>query len=298
LNPIGASTWIWSSPLDDESLAGHARNLSEWGFDLIELPLETLQDWSVKAARAALRETGLGATVCIVMSPGRDLLHADPSIVDATQNYLSSAIEVAADLGSPVLGGPMYSSVGRTWRLEPEERRRTLERLTQALVPVVSRAESAGVRLAIEPLNRFETSLLNTSQQVLELVRGVDSPSCGVLLDTFHMNIEERDPAAAVAAAGDHLFHFHACANDRGAPGDDHIAWKALASALRRIEYSGAICIESFTAANEAIATAASIWRPLAASQDEIARRGLRFLRPLLAPVGGDEMVTDKGRRG
>jgi D-psicose/D-tagatose/L-ribulose 3-epimerase len=285
LNPIGASTWIWSSPLDDESLARLARNLSEWGFDLIELPLETLEDWSVEAARAVLREMGLGAIVCIVMSPDRDLLHDDSAVVEATQKYLSSAIGVAADLDSPVVCGPTYSSVGRTWRLEPEERRRTLERLAHALAPVVSRAETAGVKLAIEPLNRFETSLLNTAQQVVELVRGIDSPSCGVLLDTFHMNIEERDPAAAVAATGNHLFHFHACANDRGAPGDDHIDWMALASALRQIEYSGAVCVESFTAANEAIATAASIWRPLAASQDEIATRGLRFLRSLLAPV-------------
>ncbi|MGH2750692.1 MAG: sugar phosphate isomerase/epimerase family protein [Actinomycetota bacterium] len=285
MNRIGANTWIWSSPLDDEALARHARRLSEWGFDLIELPLETLDDWSVAAARRTLRETGLGAVVCIVMSSDRDLVHPDAAIVKATQDYLSAAVEVAAELDSSVVCGPMYSSVGRTWRILPEQRPYLLERLAQALAPVVGRAEAAGVRLAIEPLNRFETSLFNTTGQALELVEEVDSPACGLLLDTFHMNIEERDPATAIAAARGHLVHFHACANDRGAPGDDHLDWEGLASALRRVGYAGAVCIESFTAANEAIATAASVWRPLAVSQDDIATRGLSFLRSLLAPA-------------
>lgn len=282
MNAIGASTWIWSSPLDDEALTRHARRLAGWGFDAIELPLETLEDWSVGAARSAISETGLGAIVCVVMSPDRDLLHDDRAVVATTQDYLASAVEVAAEVGSPVLCGPMYSSVGRTWRIEPDERPELLARLAQALGPVVDRAESSGVKLAIEPLNRFETSVFNTVEQTLELVNGVDSPSCGLLLDTFHMNIEEHDPASAVATAGEHLIHFHACSNDRGAPGDDHIDWTGLAAALRRIDYAGAVCIESFTSTNEAIATAASVWRPLADTQDEIATRGLAFLRSVI----------------
>ena len=295
MNAIGASTWIWSSPLDDDALKRHARRLAEWGFDAIELPLETLDDWSVGVARSALRETGLGATVCIVMSPDRDLLHDDETVVADTQDYLANAIGVAAELGSPIVSGPMYSSVGRTWRIEPEERPELLTRLAQALGPVVARAESAGIKLAIEPLNRFETSVFNTVKQTIELLEIVDSPSCGLLLDTFHMNIEELDPASAVTMAGEQLAHFHACANDRGAPGDDHIDWTGLASSLRTIDYTGAVCIESFTSANEAIARAASVWRPLAASQDDIATRGLAFLRSLI----GDERApekTDKSR--
>jgi len=288
VNAIGASTWIWSSPLDDDALTRHARRLAEWGFDAIELPLETLEDWSVGAARSALSETGLGVIVCIVMSPDRDLLHDDETVVASTQDYLAKAVEVAAALGSSVVCGPMYSSVGRTWRIDPEDRPEMLERLAQALGPVVARAESAGVKLAIEPLNRFETSVFNTTEQMLELVESVDSPSCGLLLDTFHMNIEERDPASAVATAGERLAHFHACANDRGAPGDDHIDWTGLAASLHRIDYAGAVCIESFTSANEAIATAASVWRPLAATQDDIATRGLAFLRPLIGGRVGE----------
>ena len=296
MNAIGASTWIWSSPLDDDALTRHARRLADWGFDAIELPLETLEDWSVGAARSALSETGLDAIVCIVMSPDRDLLHDDETVVADTQDYLLKAVEVAAALGGSVVCGPMYSSVGRTWRIDPGDRPEMLARLAQALGPVVARAESAGVRLAIEPLNRFETSVFNTAEQMLELVESVDSPSCGLLLDTFHMNIEERDPAAAVVTAGERLIHFHACANDRGAPGDDHIDWTGVAASLRGIDYTGAVCIESFTSANAAIATAASVWRPLAATQDDIATRGLAFLRSLID--GSDVRLTNSERRG
>jgi D-psicose/D-tagatose/L-ribulose 3-epimerase len=132
--------------------------------------------------------------------------------------------------------------------------------------------------LAVEPLNRYETSLFNTVEQALELVELVDSPACGVLLDTYHLNIEEKDPAAAAKAAGDRIAHVHACGTDRGAPGADSFAWPAFRDALREAGYAGALCIESFTPEQEAIATAAAIWRPLAESPDALASEGLRFL--------------------
>jgi len=116
----------------------------------------------------------------------------------------------------------------------------------------------------------------------MEVVDAVGSPSLGVLLDTFHTNIEERDPAAAIRACAGHLTHFHACGCDRGAPGGDHIDWAAIAAALRETGYEGAVVVESVTIENLAIARAAAIWRPLAETQDAIAVDGLRFLRALL----------------
>lgn len=166
--------------------------------------------------------------------------------------------------------------------MEFRERRRLVRRLVEELRSLGDYAGERGVRLAVEPLNRFETSVINTTEQALEVVETVDSPACGLLLDTFHMNIEEKEPAAAIRAAGTRLLHFHACGSDRGAPGDDHLDWRSIAGALRGIRYEGPLCIESFTAENETIATAASIWRPLAPRQDDIATRGLSFLGELL----------------
>jgi D-psicose/D-tagatose/L-ribulose 3-epimerase len=217
------------------------------------------------------------------MPAGRDLL-TDREEVAATQDFLRCCIDSAARLGAPVVGGPMYSAVGRKWRLETDERRATIERLTEALRPVVDHAGEHGVRLALEPLNRYETSLVTTAEQGLEVVEAMGSPVLGLLLDTYHMNIEEKSPADAVRLAGRHLFHVHASASDRGAPGADHVDWPAVAAALADVAYDGVLCIEAFTPYEPAIASAAHIWRPVASTQDELAREGLEFLRALTPP--------------
>lgn len=285
MNPIGANTWIWTSPLTDEKLAELAPRISAWGFDLAELPVENPGDWDPRRAAEILRASGLGATVCAVMAPGRELVAADRETVAATQDYLRACVEAAAIVGGgvgPVVAGPMYASVGRKWRVAASGRAELLRELAGNLGPVAEYAAERGVRLALEPLNRFETSLINTVEQAVEVVDAVGSPALGLLLDTFHMNVEERSITDAIGLAGDRAFHFHACANDRGAPGADHLDWDGIVGALRDVGYGGVVSIESFTAENDAIATAAAIWRPLAGSQDDIAINGLDFLRRAL----------------
>ncbi len=282
MNPIGANTWIWVSPPTDERLAELVPRIAGWGFDVVEIPVEQPGQWDPARTATLLADHGLGASVCAVMPDGRDLTVDDAEVVRATQDYLRTCVDVAATVGSGVVGGPMYAPVGRTWRIGADERRQVLDSLAAALGPVVDYAADASVRLAVEPLNRFETSLINTTAQGLELIERVGSPACGLLLDTFHMNIEERDVAAAVRAAGPHLAHLQVCANDRGTPGADHLDWPGIADAIADLGYDGPVCIESFTAENETIATAAAIWRPLADSQDALATEGLAFLRRTL----------------
>ena len=280
MNAIAANTWIWLSPLTDEGLASLVPKVRALGFDAVELPVESLGAWDPGLAAELLAEHGLGASLCAAMPPGRDLL-TDAEEVRSTQSFLRECVDLAVRVGSPVVGGPMYSAVGRTWLLEAGERPRTLERLAVALRPVADYAGERAVKLALEPLNRYETSLVNTVEQGLEIVGAVDSPALGLLLDTYHMNIEEKRPADAIRLAGSHVVHVHASASDRGAPGADHIDWPAVAEALRDVAYAGALCIEAFTPEQPAIARAAHIWRPVAATQDELARDGLAFLRGL-----------------
>jgi D-psicose/D-tagatose/L-ribulose 3-epimerase len=279
---LGANTWIWTSPLTDEGLAELAPRLRDWGFDLVELPVEQLGDWSPERAAEVLAENGLGASVCVAMAPGRELCGADPETVATTQAFLRECLDVAATVGSAAIAGPIYTSVGRTWRISPDERRSLYRELRENLAPVVDHGGERGVKVAIEPLVRYETSLINTVEQALEAIDGLPPEGCGLLFDTYHANVEERDVGAALRAAGDRLAHFHASANDRGAPGADHVDWVGVRDGLRAIGYEGPAVIESFTAENEAIATAASIWRPLAVSQDAIAVDGLAFLRRAL----------------
>ena len=279
MTAIGANIWIWESPITDAAVAEVAPRVKDLGFDLIELPVEEPGAWDPARAANLLAELGLRATVCCVMPAGRDLAVADRGVVAATIEYLRHCVEVATQVGSGVVAGPMYATVGRVWRLAHEERRETLRRVAEGLGPVAELAAERGVKLAIEPLNRYETSLINTVDQGLELLDAADHPACGLLLDTFHMNIEEKDPAAAAARAGARIAHVHACGTDRGSPGGDVFDWPRFLAALDGAGYDGPLCIESFTAANEVIATAASIWRPLAGSPDALAADGLAFLR-------------------
>ncbi|MFI6326330.1 sugar phosphate isomerase/epimerase family protein [Nonomuraea sp. NPDC050556] len=275
---IGVNTWVWASPLTDGELAVLAPRIKEWGFDLVELPVERPGDWDPAKAAELLEELGLLATVVLVMPPGRELVAADT--IAETQNYLRHCVDVAVTVGSPVIGGPAYASVGRTWRMSYGERQAAYAELRENLGPVGAYAAERGVTVAVEPLNRYETSLLNTVEQALEALDGL--PGVGLALDVYHLNIEERDPAAAIRAAGERLAHLQVCANDRGAPGADHLDWPALKAAVEAAGYEGPWVIESFTAHNRTIATAASIWRPLAESQDALAVDGLAFLRALI----------------
>ena len=276
---FGANLWIWESPVTLDAIERRAPALKSWGFDVVELPLETSDNWNPTDVRTVLDDTGLDASVCIAMSGDRDLTTRDASTVQRTQEYLRRAIEAAAIVDSPTISGPMYAPTGLTGALSALERREKLEILAENLQPVLEAARQSDVYLAVEPLNRFETSLFNTAEQAMELIDLVSDPRIGLLLDTFHMNIEERDIPVAIRAVGPSVFHFHACGNDRGVPGNGSLPWADIVDALRDVEYRGSIVIESFAGTNQVIAAAASIWRPLADTQDAIAIDGLRFLK-------------------
>jgi D-psicose/D-tagatose/L-ribulose 3-epimerase len=280
-NAFGVNSWVWVSPPTDAAIAAITPRVQAMGFDLLELGVEAPGDWDPARTAEVLAANGLSASVCVAMGADRDL--TDPALVASTQEYIRYCIDATATIGGTVVAGPLYTPVGKTWQMDSAERAATIDRLVEGLKPLADYAGERGVRLGIEPLNRFETSLLNTAAQVMEVVERIDSPAAGVLLDTFHMNIEEKDQAAAIRLAGDKLVHFHACGNDRGAPGADHIAWEAIVTALRETGYSGAAVIESFTPDNQTIARAAAIWRPLAETQDELATDGLAFLRRVFA---------------
>ena len=253
------------------------------GFDWIEAPLESIGDLDHKRGADIVRRHGLGVSACAAMGPDRDLIHPDEAIRKNGMAYLRQAIEATHALGGTNLVGPLYAAVGRTWQQTPAERARDLDVLVKNLGELARYAGDYGVILCVEPLNRFETSFINLAEQAIEVVDRVDHPNCQVMLDTFHMNIEEKSLGNAIRAAGKRLRHVHACENDRGAPGSGNVTWNEVAQALKDIKYDGPVVIESFTSKVKSIARAAAIWRSLAPTQDDLARDGLKFLKQLLA---------------
>ena len=282
-NPLGACTWLWTAPFADADAAPLADRVARLGFDVLEVCVEDVDGVSAETLNAAAASAGIALSVCGAFGPERDLAHRDPGPRDNALEYIARLADLAAAVGSPHVCGPMYSAVGKP-RLEDAqaraaERRRSVENLRRA----ADRAASVGVRLAVEPLNRYETDLVNTVEQGLELCDAVGADNVGLLLDTYHMNIEEKSLGDAIRAGGERVFHFHSCENDRGTPGTGHVPWADAFTALADIGYSGQVVIESFTPAVREIARAVSLWRPLDASGDELAAGGLGFLRDALA---------------
>ena len=279
---IGITTWVWTAPLSTEEFARLAPHIKQLGYDVVEVPIEGLSDLDYRRASHIARDVGLGVTVCAAMGPDRDLIHTDPQIRANGMAYLRHCIDAAQTLKAKHVLGPLYSAVGRTWQQTPEERATDIDLLVKQLSELSSYAQSHGVGICVEPLNRFETSFLNLAEQAIEVVDRVNHPACKVLLDTFHMNIEERSIGDAIRAAGSRVGQLHMCENDRGAPGSGHVPWTEVAQAIRDINFDGPLVIESFTPKVKSIARAAAIWRPLAKTPDALATEGLAFLRKLL----------------
>ncbi len=279
---FGANTWIWTSPLTTAELERLVPHVAGMGFDWIELPVESPNDFDYGRAGELVRAHGLGVSLCAAMGPDRDLIHPDEAIQRSGLAYIRHCIDAAHTVGARNLVGPIYSAVGRTWPMTADERERDTDLLVRQLRSLCEYAGERGVVLCIEPLNRFETSFLNLTAQAIEVVDRVNHPSCKLLLDTFHMNIEEKSLGAAIRAAGERIGHVHACENDRGTPGTGHVPWDDVAAGLHAIGYNGPVVIETFTDKVKTIARAAAIWRALAPDQDGLAREGLAFLRDLI----------------
>jgi D-psicose/D-tagatose/L-ribulose 3-epimerase len=279
---FGASTFIWASPFGDDNVGALATKVAEHGFDVLEICIEDPALVTADAVRAAASDAGVDVSVCGAFGPDRDVSHEDPQVRRSAADYLRTCIDIAAAVGSASVSGPMYSATGKTRLLSDEERAQQWEWAVEGLGAAADYAAERGVGLAIEPLNRYETDVVNTNEQGVRLCRDIGRDNVGLLIDTFHMNIEEKDIGSAIRAADGFVRNFHACENDRGAPGSGHVEWDAVKAALSAIDYDGLVVIESFTPEIKEIARAVSLWRPVAASSDALAGDGLAFLKDTL----------------
>jgi D-psicose/D-tagatose/L-ribulose 3-epimerase len=280
---FGVNTWVWTAPLTTEELEVLMPKIADWGFDHIEIPMDDPKDFDFKKCGEIIRKVGINSiSFCAAMGPERDLIDPDPKVRRNGVEYLKASIDGLALVGGRNMVGPFYSAVGRTWQQSAEEREHDMLILIDILKDLSEYASAKGVVLGLEPLNRFETSFITTADQAIELVDRVNHPACKILLDTFHMNIEENSIGDAIRRVGSRLIQVHSNENNRGTPGAGHVPWKEIAQALKDIKFDGVLVIESFTSKVKSIARAAAIWRPLAVSQDALAADGVIFLRELL----------------
>jgi D-psicose/D-tagatose/L-ribulose 3-epimerase len=275
---FGVSTWLWTSPFNRETIALFPK-IKSFGYDAVEIPVEDPSLIDLDLVKKALADQELKGIICGAFGPSRDLTHDDPAFHQTCFAYLDSCLEIASELGAGFVAGPMYSAVGKARLVSPEQRQVEWDRAVTNLRKVCRRAGEFGLDLAIETLNRFETDLINTSEDLMRLIGDINEPQAKAVLDGFHLNIEEPDLESAIRRVGDKLIHVQVSENYRGTPGTGQTNWAAWKRGLEAIDYRGTISIESFTPQVKELAGAVCIWKPLVPSQDGFAKDGLEFLR-------------------
>jgi D-psicose/D-tagatose/L-ribulose 3-epimerase len=252
------------------------------GYDAVEIPVEYPENIDAKKVKAALEANGLSAIVCGAFGPSRDLTHEDRSVHDNTFQYIIQCLDLCNAWDANFLAGPMYSAVGKARMVSPEQRRTEWNRAVNNLHKVCRLAHERKLEIALEPLNRFESDMINTADDVLRLIKDINHSAAKVLLDGFHMSIEERNIEQAITAVGEKLIHIQVSENYRGTPGTGQTPWHLFKNGLRNINYKGVVSIESFTPEIKELAGAVCIWKNLAPTQDGFAQDGINYLKKLL----------------
>ncbi|ETW14066.1 xylose isomerase domain-containing protein [Roseivivax marinus] len=293
-NPIGIISMQFARPFTRADLPYFAK-ARELGFDFVELLVpEPGDDLSPADVRRAAEDAGIFTVLAARVNPQRSIASDDAEARQGGLDYLRQAVDVAAEMGASIVGGPLYGEpmvfAGRppVPRSDAEIATRA-SRTIEGFQAVAPHAEAAGITLAVEALNRFETDILSTTRQACEVVDAVDNPAFKLMLDTFHMNMEERSIPDAIRLAGPRIAHFQANENHRGHPGTGHIDWPAVMRALAHANYAGPISLEPFRRDDDRVALPIAHWR--APHEDESAklRAGLGVVRNALALAEVDQ---------
>jgi len=271
---FGVNTMVWTTQVGEQQAPLFA-HIKEWGFDGVEPFISPDEPADIPALRATLDRLQLERTTCTVLPRDANLVSSDAATRANGVEYLKKCIERTAELGAPLMCGPLHSGLG----VMTGSRRTDKEWnwAVKGLRAAAARAQKRGVCLCLEPLNRFETYFLNTLEDAARLVHDIGAPNVKIHFDTFHSNIEEQHPAEAMRAVAKDLGHVHLSENDRGIPGTGHVDWTG---------YDGWLTIESFAKPEPALAAAAAIWRDPAPSGDVLARQGLHFTKSLARKLG------------
>jgi D-psicose/D-tagatose/L-ribulose 3-epimerase len=287
MNPIGIISMAYARPFT----AAHFPLLTRMraaGLDFVEMLVPEPGEVPLGDLRAAIDDAGLGVALAARMNATRDPTSDEAASRKSGREYLKRCVDVAVALGARIIGGPIYGAplvfAGRAPAPVDEAKRKArVQRAAEALAEAGAYAASLDVVLAVEPLNRFETDMVNTARQALELIELARVPGLGVMLDTFHMNMEEDDLARAIRTAGKRLVHFQANENHRGFLGTGHIDWATVAHGLAAVNYVGPITLEPFRRDDERIGVPLAQWRPPTRNEDADIALSAKALRKFLA---------------
>jgi D-psicose/D-tagatose/L-ribulose 3-epimerase len=277
--------WVRDWEASPDELVERVTQANDLGFDILEMHCDALLDWN-SDERARLRshaeECDVELTFDTTLTADADVSAHDDSVRERGADRLTEAIKLVDEMGGQYLGGVNYGAWNPEFDGGLEEKAARTDRAVEAWHDVAGLAKAHDVICSVEAVNRFEQFMLNTAAEARSFVNRVDSPNVQIMLDTFHMNIEEDDVAAAIETAGDRLGHFHVGENNRRPPQDrGNVPWADIGEALRAIDYDGPIVMEPFMTPGGTVAPDVGVWRDLAedVDLDPAAEESLSFLQ-------------------
>ena len=274
MTAFGAHAFVWTAQWDGAGAERALRGAAARGLEFVEIPLLAgAGAFPLERTRDLLEETGLQATTSLGL-PREHHMPFDPG---GALEHLRGAIDLTARLGARTLTGALYTHLGTLTGRPPTAAE--VDTCARTLKQAARIAADHGLELGVEAINRYETYLNNTAQQVSDLIDAIDEPNVYAHLDTYHMNIEERGFRAPIRRLGKRLRYVHLSESDRGTPGLGNVHWDDVFAGLRDIGYDGWLAMESFVAVNEDIIGATAIWRDIVGDPDVLIRDGLAFLR-------------------
>ena len=274
---LGFNMLLWSTHVTEEHFPLFA-GIKRAGFDGVELPIFEGTPDHFRTVGRAIRDNGLRATaVTVIPDAERNCASVDPAVRSAGLDHLKWAIDCLAAAGGETLCGPFYQPLGVFTGDPPTKAERA--NVVSVHKDAAVYAARQNIKLSVEPLNRFECYVLNTVTDSAAVVRQVSEPNYGLLYDTFHANIEEKDPVGVIAPNIAQINHVHFSENDRGTPGKGHVPWAATMKALKQNGYDGWCVIEAFGRALPDLAAATRVWRDFFPNRDEVYQFGGKFLR-------------------
>ncbi|MBE7059594.1 MAG: sugar phosphate isomerase/epimerase [Ruminococcaceae bacterium] len=248
MNKFGIFMNFWEKNWDADHTK-YIKKAADIGFDILEFqaqPLLEMTDEKIRSLRALADEVGIELTYSLGLDPAYDVSSLDESVRKGGVTYLQNIIKKMKIGGGTLLSGVSYAGWG-TPGVVMDDKRPYLERSVKSMREIIKTAEECGVTYCVEAVNRFETCIINTAEEAVNYIEMIDSPNIGVLLDTYHMNIEENNIGDAIRYVGkDRLKSFHTGENNRTAPGRGHINWDEIFKALADIGYEGRIVSEPF----------------------------------------------------
>lgn len=270
---FGGHTFIWAPEWTPSAAETILREAAAAHLDVVEIPLLRPAEIDIEHTRALCEQYGLSVT-CSLGLPRECTLPDHP---EKATGFLCHALDVTARLNANCLTGVTYASIGKLSGQAPT--RQEYQTIASALRPVAEHAGALGLSLGLEPCNRYETHLLNTGQQCVELIELIGADNVFIHFDTYHMNIEEISFDSAFIDAGAYCKYVHLSESGRGIPGQGTVDWDSVFQGLAAIEFSGDLVVEAFMVVHPDIARALAIWRPVAPSSEAIVENGFSLLR-------------------